>query len=189
MFNIIHNQSIFKIDFIIRKNTSSYRNTEFQRRRRLELDDTQIWIVSLEDLIISKLFWAKESFLEMQIRDINNLLISITKFRYPVYPKLGEYIRTQHHLREGEAWMIPLRKLQKKSCEMFQMRSPIERLKMGCSMYDTSSTYLVTRAILKENPHISQIDLRKELFLKFYRNDFNPIEQQKILNHFDQITS
>lgn len=76
MFNIIHNDSIFKIDFIIRKN-ETYRTVEFQKRRQVKLDNTQIWIVAPEDLIISKLFWAKDSFSEMQLKDVQNLISSI----------------------------------------------------------------------------------------------------------------
>lgn len=73
----------------------------------------------------------------------------------------------------------------KKMLEMIQGKSPIERFKMGCSMYDTSR-YLVIRGILENNPNISEIDLRKELFLKFYHDDFNSIEIQKILKHLEQ---
>ena len=76
MFNVIHNSSVFKIDFIVRKD-SAYRNVEFQRRYQTELDGEQIWLVSPEDLIISKLFWAKDSFSELQMRDVKNLLLSI----------------------------------------------------------------------------------------------------------------
>lgn len=73
MFNIIHNESIFKVDFIIRKD-SSYRHAEFQRRRKLKLGDLESWVVSPEDLILSKLFWAKDSLSELQLRDVRNLL-------------------------------------------------------------------------------------------------------------------
>lgn len=76
MFNIIHNHSVFKVDFIIRKD-SAYRDTEFRRRSRIELDGTQICVVSPEDLIISKLFWAKDSLSDLQLRDVKNLLASI----------------------------------------------------------------------------------------------------------------
>ncbi|MCE5295111.1 MAG: hypothetical protein LLF94_10940 [Chlamydiales bacterium] len=76
MFNIIHNESVFKIDFIIRKD-SLYRNTEFQRKCRVQLDNVEIWIVSPEDLILSKLEWAKDSLSEMQLNDVKNLLHSI----------------------------------------------------------------------------------------------------------------
>lgn len=75
MFNIIHNETIFKVDFVIRKK-SSYRAEEFQRRRRMELDGIPIWIVALEDLIISKLLWAKDSMSDFQLRDVKNLLTS-----------------------------------------------------------------------------------------------------------------
>jgi hypothetical protein len=76
MFNIIHNDSVFKIDFIIRKD-SNYREIEFKRKQKIELDGVSIWVVAPEDLIISKLAWAKESFSEMQLGDIRNLFRTI----------------------------------------------------------------------------------------------------------------
>lgn len=75
MFNIVHFQSVYKIDFIIRKE-SEYRKTEFQRRRSVIFNNTPIWIVAPEDLIISKLSWARDSFSDMQIKDIKLLLKS-----------------------------------------------------------------------------------------------------------------
>jgi hypothetical protein len=75
LFNIIHSQRIVKVDFIIRKNTA-YRLAEFSRRRQVEVQDMMVWIVSKEDLIISKLIWAKESHSEFQLRDVRNLLKS-----------------------------------------------------------------------------------------------------------------
>lgn len=76
MFNMIHNNSTNKVDFIIRK-SEIYRATEFKRRQRVQMDDMPIWIVAPEDLIVSKLFWAKDSFSEMQIKDIRNLFLAI----------------------------------------------------------------------------------------------------------------
>lgn len=73
MFNIIHTIEIVKIDFIIRKN-NEYRLLEFSKKRKIKLDETDIYVVSIEDLIISKLYWAKDSFSSIQIRDIKNLL-------------------------------------------------------------------------------------------------------------------
>jgi predicted nucleotidyltransferase len=75
LFNIIHVESIFKVDFIIRKNTE-YRGLEFERRQQVEIDGVEIWIVSKEDLIISKLLWAKDSHSDFQLRDVRNLLKS-----------------------------------------------------------------------------------------------------------------
>jgi len=73
MFNAIHQETIVKVDFIIRKDTE-YRSVEFLRRRRVKLDGFETWIVSKEDLIISKLDWAKESHSEFQLRDVRNLM-------------------------------------------------------------------------------------------------------------------
>ncbi|MCB1068527.1 MAG: hypothetical protein KDK56_10140 [Simkania sp.] len=72
-FNVIYQPASYKIDFMIRKN-ASYRKIEFQRRRQIEIQKTLIWIVSPEDLIISKLHWAKDSLSEMQLKDVQNLL-------------------------------------------------------------------------------------------------------------------
>lgn len=58
---------------MIRK-SSEYRYVEFERRQRIAIRDFTTWIVSKEDLIISKLFWAKDSHSEIQLRDVRNLL-------------------------------------------------------------------------------------------------------------------
>lgn len=76
MFNIIDNSSLVKIDFIVRKN-EPYRKAEFERRRQIKMDGLSLWIVSAEDLIISKLFWAKDSHSEQQLSDVKNILKSV----------------------------------------------------------------------------------------------------------------
>ena len=73
IFNLIHNESVIKVDCIVRKNTT-YRRAEFDRRKPIEIDNFSTWIVSKEDLIISKLFWAKDSGSEAQMRDVQNLV-------------------------------------------------------------------------------------------------------------------
>ncbi len=66
--------------------------------------------------------------------------------------------------------------------EMIRKKTPLERLEMGCSMYATSKQ-LIIRAILEENPGISEKGLRQQFFLKFYGNDFNEEEREKILQY------
>ncbi|MFB6286223.1 MAG: hypothetical protein ABEK03_06570 [Candidatus Bipolaricaulia bacterium] len=73
MFNLIHRESVLKIDFVLRKRTR-YREVEFDRRRRVQLGDTEVCVVSKEDLIISKIAWAEESQSEVQERDVRNLM-------------------------------------------------------------------------------------------------------------------
>jgi hypothetical protein len=68
MFNLIHNESVIKIDFVVRKD-SPYRRREFSRRKKVSVDDQDFYIVAPEDLILSKLEWAKESKSEVQLKD------------------------------------------------------------------------------------------------------------------------
>ena len=72
-WNMIHMPSVVKIDLIPRKDTL-YRRAEFERRRRVELAGVPLWIVSVEDLILSKLEWSRESRSEQQRRDVGLLL-------------------------------------------------------------------------------------------------------------------
>lgn len=73
LFNLIHQESVIKVDCIVRK-SSPYRRAEFERRRRIAIEDFSTWIVSKEDLIISKLDWARDSRSELQLRDVKNLM-------------------------------------------------------------------------------------------------------------------
>jgi hypothetical protein len=75
IFNLIHNESVIKVDCIIRKNTP-YRQVEFERRTRIEIEGFSVWITSKEDLIISKLAWARDSHSEMQLGDVRNLALT-----------------------------------------------------------------------------------------------------------------
>lgn len=73
MFNIMNEISGYKIDFIVRKN-DEYRQIEFERRKRKTMFDIEVWVVSAEDLLLSKLIWIQELQSGIQIRDIQSLL-------------------------------------------------------------------------------------------------------------------
>jgi len=73
MFNMIHLESVIKVDCIVRKSTE-YRQLEFERRHEITLKDFKTYVVSKEDLVLSKLVWAKDSRSEMQLKDVSNLL-------------------------------------------------------------------------------------------------------------------
>ncbi|HEX4123033.1 MAG TPA: hypothetical protein VH619_20650 [Verrucomicrobiae bacterium] len=73
IFNLIHQESVIKVDCIIRKSTP-YRRAEFERRQQIAIEDFSTWIVSKEDLILSKLWWARDSRSELQLRDVKNLV-------------------------------------------------------------------------------------------------------------------
>lgn len=74
MFNILHQEKLVKIDCIIRKD-SEFQKVAFARRKKIRFaNDFDVWIISREDLILSKLNWAKESKSEMQLRDVANII-------------------------------------------------------------------------------------------------------------------
>jgi len=81
IFNLIHFRNLVKVDIIVRKN-NEYRKHEFERRQKVDIGNFEIWIVSKEDLILSKLYWAKESKSEMQIGDVRNLLATAVDKEY-----------------------------------------------------------------------------------------------------------
>ena len=76
MFNMIHNALVVKVDCVVRKD-SEYRREEFARRREVDIDGRRISLVAPEDLILSKLEWAKESRSQLQLDDVRNVLRSV----------------------------------------------------------------------------------------------------------------
>ena len=68
MFNVIDMESGWKADLIIRK-TRAFSREEFDRRQSLDLSNHQFWVVSPEDVILSKLEWVKEGESEVQYAD------------------------------------------------------------------------------------------------------------------------
>ncbi|MGF1532867.1 MAG: DUF6036 family nucleotidyltransferase [Bernardetiaceae bacterium] len=75
MFNLIDNRTSYKVDFIVRKD-SEYRIEEFSRKQRTNVFGFDTYVVSLEDLIISKFIWIQVLQSDQQKEDIRNLLES-----------------------------------------------------------------------------------------------------------------
>lgn len=73
IFNIIDHASGFKADFVILKNLP-FRLEEFSRKVQMEFYGRMIWVVSPEDLILSKIIWSQDTQSALQLEDIKNLL-------------------------------------------------------------------------------------------------------------------
>jgi hypothetical protein len=82
MFNIIHEAWIIKADFVVRKD-EPYRKTEFDRRRTVSIGGKTFSIVTAEDLLLSKLLWAKSSQSDLQLGDVRNLIVSDESLDWP----------------------------------------------------------------------------------------------------------
>ena len=78
VFNLIHQAHVIKVDFIVRKE-SDYRRAEFARRQPTSVEGHGFFIVAPEDLIISKLDWARDTHSEVQLGDVRNLLASVAE--------------------------------------------------------------------------------------------------------------
>ncbi|MCX5866854.1 MAG: hypothetical protein NT009_05110 [Proteobacteria bacterium] len=64
--------------------------------------------------------------------------------------------------------------------EMMMKKSGQERLRMGFSMFETARS-MVIAGIKNKNPNIGDKELKKEIFLHFYEEDFSPEEADKII--------
>jgi hypothetical protein len=78
MFNIIHKEWVVKADFIIRK-PEDYRREEFSRRQRMSIEDVTLFVVSAEDLILSKLVWGRQSHSDLQFRDVHQMISTVSE--------------------------------------------------------------------------------------------------------------
>lgn len=163
IFNLIHHESVIKVDCIVRKD-NDYRRVEFERRQKVSILDFTTYLVSKEDLIISKLVWAKDSHSELQLGDVRNLLATGTirptcaagrvnwgsiQCLRSVYmtdtpPEINKIVREQIMARSGE-----------------------ERFVMGAQMFDAAIE--MVKASLPRD--ISERELKSRLFKRVYGTD------------------
>lgn len=73
MFNLLHQETLVKVDCVVKKD-SEFQEQAFSRRRKINFAGFDVWIISREDLILSKLLWAKKSRSEMQMRDVASII-------------------------------------------------------------------------------------------------------------------
>jgi hypothetical protein len=72
-FNVIDIRTGWKADLRIR-GARPFSVTEFDRRRKAAILDTEVWVLSPEDAILSKLEWAKQSESQQQLQDVLGVL-------------------------------------------------------------------------------------------------------------------
>jgi hypothetical protein len=99
MANLIHQESAHKIDLIVRKDTA-YRRLEFERRQRHFIDGIAVWLVTAEDLLLSKLVWAVEGASELQLRDARALVASVSDLDWPYLDRWAQELGVDSRLRE-----------------------------------------------------------------------------------------
>ena len=74
MFNVLNQETVIKIDCVVRKN-DEFQIEVFSNRERVNYAGYfDVWIINKEGLILSKLNWAKNTRSEMQMRDVASIL-------------------------------------------------------------------------------------------------------------------
>lgn len=74
MFNVILNETCFKIDIIPLDEKNAYEAEKFKNRIKMNFQGREIFIIRPEDLIISKLLWSKSAGgSERQLKDAESI--------------------------------------------------------------------------------------------------------------------
>ena len=69
--------------------------------------------------------------------------------------------------------------------DLMMSKTGEQRLRMGCSMHDTSKQ-IVRSAIYDSHPEITEAEMRREIFLRFYGHEFSRDDREKLFQHWRQ---
>ena len=75
LFNIIDYASGWKIDLIIKK-ARAFSDTEFQRREQIDIQGLVLPVATAEDVLISKMEWAKMTPSDRQLEDCVQIVLA-----------------------------------------------------------------------------------------------------------------
>lgn len=167
IFNVIHLDRIVKVDFIVRQE-SAYRRREFERRRRAEIEGVELWLVSAEDLVLSKVIWARDSRSEVQLNDARNLLESVADLDLQYHRELGAAVVSPRPPPGGNPVKDTSYTVAERYRKMLMERSGTERLKMGLEMFDAA------RSLILASPNREQeTSPSVKLLLRCYGSDLD----------------
>jgi len=65
--------------------------------------------------------------------------------------------------------------------DLMMSKTGQERLVMGCSMYDTAKQ-IVLSAVRNRRPGITDAEIKREIFLRFYGQEFSETDREKLLS-------
>jgi hypothetical protein len=175
MFNLIHSTLILKVDFVVRKD-DPYRIEEFRRRRRARVGDFEVSIAAPEDLILSKLVWAKDSRSETQLGDVRNLLASVPRLDDAYLRRwAGESRRPRSPPGDALVTDTPPA-VATLYHQLLMRRSGEERVRMTFDMLHAAR--VLARASLEATPDERPPGVR--LFLRMYGPDFDDATRVRI---------
>lgn len=154
---------MIKVDCIVRK-SSAYRRVEFDRKKRVPILDFTTYIVSKEDLTISKLFWAKDSRSEIQLGDVKDLLG--TGVERNIY-SAGRVSSVSIICSRSIGMTDTGPEIERMVRERVLARSGEERFVMGAEMFEAARTMVM--ASLPAG--LSPAERKRKLFKRIYGGD------------------
>lgn len=99
-FNFIDSASGLKIDFIVGSD-DEFSLLKFERSQPKTVDGQQVYFISPEDLILSKLLWHKESLSTRQLEDVESIMkISGEKLDWGYLEKWASHLGVLEALRK-----------------------------------------------------------------------------------------
>ena len=161
IFNLIHHESVIKVDCIIRK-SSEHRRTEFERRQKIAIDDFTTFIVNKEDLIISKLFWGKGFASRSSIGECAKSARDWVRHRLPA--TLDAQAGAGYSIGRMPPMTDTPPEIERMLHDKLMARSNEERFIMDAQMFE-SAREMVKAAL---PPSLSEIERRRELFRRTY---------------------
>lgn len=72
-FNALSFSTGYKYDFIVQKN-NAFEKIKFERKKRMQIFEITAWVISIEDLILSKVNWMQQTKSDIQKNDVLGLL-------------------------------------------------------------------------------------------------------------------
>ena len=138
-----------------------FRAHEFARRQPVALPGFQVWMVGKEDLILSKLAWAKPTRSELQLRDVRALLETGTEVDYlrRWAPDLSVSGLLEDHSVNDTSSEVALM-----VAKCYAGMLPGERVRIAAEMFDTAR-----QLVLASFPAgLSPAEARRRLCRRFY---------------------
>ncbi len=100
MFNVIFNDTLFKIDFIPLKEDDIYEKESFSRKVEIDFGNLKLSVISPEDLILSKLKWMKiAGGSERQMSDCKSIMMVNENTDMAYIKKWAEFLNIEEELK------------------------------------------------------------------------------------------
>ncbi|MCG2725849.1 MAG: nucleotidyltransferase [Elusimicrobia bacterium] len=101
MFNVIFNDTSFKIDFIPHRENDDYEKECFSRKVEINFGNLKLSVISPEDLIISKLKWMKiAGGSERQMSDCKSIILVNDNLDTAYIKKWARFLNIEEELKK-----------------------------------------------------------------------------------------